>query len=78
MLAVVGLGIARAALDDIMMIAGGRQSITGAPTLANRPHVQTEIAKAEAMLRSVRAFFYEATEQFFAVALAGDAVDIRG
>jgi alkylation response protein AidB-like acyl-CoA dehydrogenase len=76
-LAVVGLGVARAALDDFMMIADGRQSITGAPKLADRPHVQIEIAKAEAALRSARAFFYEATEQAYAVILAGDPLDIQ-
>jgi len=64
-LAVVGLGVARAALDEITAIAGGRDSITGAPALADRAYVQTEIAKSEAALRSARAFFYEATDAAF-------------
>jgi alkylation response protein AidB-like acyl-CoA dehydrogenase len=64
-LAVVGLGVARAALDEITAIAGGRDSITGAPALADRAYVQTEIAKSEAALRSARAFFYEATDSAF-------------
>jgi alkylation response protein AidB-like acyl-CoA dehydrogenase len=74
-LAVVGLGIGRAALDDITAIAGGRESITGAPRLSDRPYVQIEIAKAEAAIRSARAFFYEATEEAFASLLAGDPLD---
>jgi alkylation response protein AidB-like acyl-CoA dehydrogenase len=74
-LAVVGLGIARAALDDITAIAGGRASITGAPVLADRAYVQIGIAEAEAALRSARAFFYESTEQAYATLLAGDALD---
>ena len=74
-LAVVGLGIARAALDDITAIAGGRTSITGAPLLADRAYVQTGIAEAEAALRSARAFFYETTEQAYAALGAGDPLD---
>jgi alkylation response protein AidB-like acyl-CoA dehydrogenase len=76
-LAVVGLGIGRAALDDITAIAGGRESITGAPRLSDRAYVQIEIAKAEAAIRSARAFFYEATEEAFASLLAGDPLDLN-
>jgi indole-3-acetate monooxygenase len=76
-LAVVGLGVARAALDEIVAIAGDRPSITGAPPLAERPYLQAEIARAEAELRSARAFFYEATEQAFATLLAGDPLDLQ-
>jgi alkylation response protein AidB-like acyl-CoA dehydrogenase len=73
-LAVVGLGVARAALDFMIGLAGGRTSITGAPTLADRAYVQTDIAKAEASLRSARAFFYEMTEEAYATLVAGDDV----
>ena len=65
-LAVVALGVARAALDELIAIAGGRTSITGAPTLADRAYVQIDVAKAEASLRSARAFFYEITELAYA------------
>ena len=61
-LAVVGLGVARGALNAIAGLAKSRASITGAPRLADRAYVQSEFAKAEAALRSARAFFYEATE----------------
>ncbi|WP_225899701.1 acyl-CoA dehydrogenase family protein [Croceicoccus gelatinilyticus] len=71
-LAIVGVGVGRAALDELVAMAAGRGSITGAPTLANRPYVQTEVAKAEAKLRSARAFFYEATEDAWATLCAGD------
>ena len=76
-LAVVGLGVARAALDEVAAVAGGRQSITGAPSLADRAHVQIEVAKAEAQLRSARAFFYEATDEAFATLVAGGELDVR-
>ncbi|MGS1016907.1 acyl-CoA dehydrogenase family protein [Allosphingosinicella humi] len=76
-LAVVGLGVARAALDEITAMAGGRGSITGAPLLADRAYVQIEIAKAEAALRSARAFFYEATESAWAKLVAGETLVIE-
>ncbi|HEY1144785.1 MAG TPA: acyl-CoA dehydrogenase family protein [Allosphingosinicella sp.] len=75
-LAVVGLGVARAALDEITAMAGGRGSITGAPLLADRAYVQIEIAKAEAALRSARAFFYEATESAWVKLVAGETLVI--
>jgi len=71
-LAIVGAGVAHAAIGEVMGMAAGRGSITGAPTLADRPYVQTAIAKAEASLRSARAFFYEMTEETWATLCAGD------
>ncbi|KMS52085.1 acyl-CoA dehydrogenase family protein [Sphingobium cupriresistens] len=76
-LAIVGVGVARAALDEITRMAGGRASITGAPTLADRAYVQSEIAKAEAKLRSARAFFYEATDDVWATLCAGGAASVK-
>jgi len=74
-LAVVGLGVARAALDEITALASGRSSITGAPVLADRAYVQIEIAKSEAALRSARAFFFEATDDAYERLAAGDDLD---
>ncbi|MBV6273934.1 acyl-CoA dehydrogenase family protein [Alcaligenaceae bacterium CGII-47] len=62
-LSVVGLGVARAAIDILRDIACGRPSVTGAPMMSDRPLTQFEIAKADAALRAARAFFYEAMEQ---------------
>jgi alkylation response protein AidB-like acyl-CoA dehydrogenase len=71
-LAVVGLGIARAALDELAGRSSDRPSITGAPRLADRAYVHLELGKAEATLRSARAFFYETTEEAWQTLLAGD------
>ncbi|WP_238120710.1 MULTISPECIES: acyl-CoA dehydrogenase family protein [unclassified Xanthobacter] len=68
-LSVVGLGVARAALDEVVNLARGRASVTGAPTLGDRVYVQLEMAKAEAELRAARAWFYEA------IAIAWEALD---
>lgn len=73
-LAVVNLGIARAAIDEITAMAGARVAITGAPKLADRSYVRIEVAKAEARLRAARAFFYDSTGQAWQTILAGDPV----
>jgi alkylation response protein AidB-like acyl-CoA dehydrogenase len=73
-LAVVNLGLARAALDVANNMAGGRKTNTGAPQLADRAYYRIELAKAEAQLRSARAFFYESTNSVWQSILAGNDV----
>ncbi|MFM0205125.1 acyl-CoA dehydrogenase family protein [Paraburkholderia fungorum] len=73
-LAVVNLGLARAALDVANQMAGGRKTTTGAPQLADRAYYRIELAKAEAQLRSARAFFYDATDEVWQSILAGNPV----
>ncbi|MDR5753325.1 MULTISPECIES: acyl-CoA dehydrogenase family protein [unclassified Caballeronia] len=73
-LAVVNLGLARAALDVANTMAGGRKTTTGAPQLADRAYYRIELAKAEAQLRSARAFFYESTDEVWQSILAGNDV----
>ncbi|MGW8465738.1 acyl-CoA dehydrogenase family protein [Pseudomonas sp. CLCA07] len=72
-LAVVNLGLARAALDEVRRMAAG-SGITGAPKMADRAYVRIEIAKAEAQLAAARGFFYNATEQVWNSILAGNPV----
>jgi len=72
-LAVVNLGLARAALDEVSRMAGGG-GITGAPKMADRAYVRIEIAKAEAQLSAARGYFYGATEQVWTSILAGNPV----
>jgi alkylation response protein AidB-like acyl-CoA dehydrogenase len=73
-LAVVNLGLARAALDVANQMAGGRKTTTGAPQLADRAYYRIELAKAEAQLRSARAFFYDTTDEVWQSILAGNPV----
>ncbi|MFE4539335.1 acyl-CoA dehydrogenase family protein [Streptomyces scopuliridis] len=72
-LAVVGLGVARAALDHVTA-QGGRSGYTGAPKPAERATYRISVGQAEAQLRSARAFFYEATEDAWTTVEAGDPV----
>ncbi|MEV0032559.1 acyl-CoA dehydrogenase family protein [Nocardia sp. NPDC050793] len=73
-LAVVNLGVGRAALDHATKVGSGHTGITGAPKLADRAYYRIDVAKAEAALRSARAFFYEITEEAYAAVLDGDSV----
>lgn len=71
-LSVTALGIAREAIDLVVNSAKGRKSVTGAPNLGERHYAQIKIAKAEAKVRSSRAFFYEATDEVWDVIMQGD------
>ncbi|MGP4046237.1 acyl-CoA dehydrogenase family protein [Streptomyces sp. 2A115] len=70
-LAVVNLGIARAALNHTIRVGAGRAGLTGAPKLADRAYYRIAVAKAEAALRSVRSFFYEVTEEVYQAVAQG-------
>jgi alkylation response protein AidB-like acyl-CoA dehydrogenase len=71
-LAVVGAGVARAALDHATRTRAGYAGVTGAPKLADRPYYRGEVAAAEAALCSARAWFYELSHQVWDTVLAGD------
>jgi alkylation response protein AidB-like acyl-CoA dehydrogenase len=70
-LSVTSLGVAREALDIILEMSAGRVSVTGAPKIGDRHYAQIEVAKAEAKIRSSRAFFYEATDDVWEAVEAG-------
>ncbi|MEU6114944.1 acyl-CoA dehydrogenase family protein [Streptomyces sp. NPDC047117] len=70
-LAVVNLGVARAALDQVIRDGGGT-GVTGAPRLAGRAYYRMGVAKAEARLRAARAFFYEITEEVYDAVARGE------
>lgn len=73
-LAVVALGAARGALDHVIEVGAAKSSITGGEAKGNRPAYKSGVAKAEAELRSARAFFYETSEQVWRKAVADEPV----
>ena len=73
-LSVVGLGIARGAIEELREMSAGRVSVTGAPKLADRPQVQMELGRIDAQLRAARAFFYGAMDDAWQTLLRGDTL----
>ncbi|MEP3349423.1 MAG: acyl-CoA dehydrogenase family protein [Marinomonas sp.] len=76
-LTVVGLGVARASLDELKAMASGRASVTGAPNIGDRPITQVELAKAEAELRAARSFFYESIHDAWGSLEKGESVSVE-
>jgi alkylation response protein AidB-like acyl-CoA dehydrogenase len=75
--AAVAMGIARASIDALIEIASKKKRFGANVTLANSPRAQTELAIAEARLRSARAFFYETIDRAWSLALAGEPMTIE-
>lgn len=74
-LAVVGLGTAREALNWVHREAREKPAITGAPPIGARPHIQADLGRAEAKLRSARGFFYDAMEEAWDQVVAGKELE---
>jgi alkylation response protein AidB-like acyl-CoA dehydrogenase len=70
----VAMGIARAAIDEAVTVARERRRGGSSAPLAERPYAQTEVARAEARLRSARAFFYGTIDAAWEAAQSGGPV----
>ncbi len=73
----IPLGIARRAIDELLALAGGKTPMNIGSKLAERPLTQYEIGRAEAILRSARAWMYEVMDEIWAKAVAGDEITPR-
>ena len=62
-IAAVALGIARAAIDELVRLAGAKRPQSSRRTLAERGVVQAEVGRAEALVRSGRAFLDDAIDR---------------
>lgn len=70
-IAAVGLGIARAALDELTALATEKTpSFSNAP-LAEKPLTQVELARAEAMLGGARSLLYDALDDLWETVVTG-------
>lgn len=74
-IAAVALGLARAAIDELVEIAGGKTPTGSTRPLATRSSAQADVARAEALWRSARAYYYETIEAAWQSALAGGRID---
>ena len=76
-LAAVAVGTARAALDDLMVLAGAKVPYQSRSVLADRGHFQAGLAHAEAGLRAARSLLYESLAELWADATEGRSVTIE-
>jgi alkylation response protein AidB-like acyl-CoA dehydrogenase len=76
-IAAVSLGLARAAIDELIQIAGVKTPSGSARPLAGRPWAQAEVSRAEASLRSARAFYYETIEAAWQAARKDGHIEIE-
>ncbi len=62
----VGLGIARAAIDDFVEVAKAKTPTLSQTGLGVRPTVHAEVARAEAQLQAARAFMHQVVREMTA------------
>jgi alkylation response protein AidB-like acyl-CoA dehydrogenase len=75
-IAAVGLGMARAALDELRRLAGVKTPALARRLLRDRPVVQVEVARAEAALGAARAFVLDAVGAAWETARARGAMSL--
>jgi indole-3-acetate monooxygenase len=73
----VGLGVARAAIDEFAELAQVKVPRSSSELLRDRPLVQARIGEAEALLRSGRALLFDTVGETWQTVLAGDYVTER-
>src|SRR5438876_1712629 len=61
-IAAAALGNARAAIDDLVALAGGKKGLGSTRTLAERAPTQAAVGAAEAALGAARALYYDAID----------------
>lgn len=70
------LGNARAAIDDLIEIAGGTTRLGSTRTLAERPATQAAVATAESALSAARALYYVTVEEAWQASHDHDPVSV--
>ncbi|HPG28161.1 MAG TPA: acyl-CoA dehydrogenase family protein [Myxococcota bacterium] len=76
-LGAIALGLARAAIDELIALAGGKTPQGSSRPLAARAHTQSEVALAEAGVRSARAFYLETIDAAWTEARARGVIPVE-
>ncbi len=71
------LGNARAAIDDLVDLAGGKKGLGATRTLAERSATQAAVAAAESALSAARALYYEAIDEAWQASQTPDPVPVE-
>jgi alkylation response protein AidB-like acyl-CoA dehydrogenase len=75
-IAAAALGNARAAIDDLIALAGGKVSLGSSRSLAERAPTHAAVARAEASLNAARALYYEGIEAAWQAAHVDEPVSV--
>jgi alkylation response protein AidB-like acyl-CoA dehydrogenase len=74
-IAAVALGIARESISALTALATGKRPMWSKKNLAHRELIQVQVAEAEGLVRSARAFLFEAAAEVTAIAEEGEIGD---
>lgn len=74
---VVPLGVARAAVDELVALAQGKTPFSSSTTLRERGVVQSKVGRAEGLLRSARAYLYDRIADAWDRAMAGGQLTLE-
>jgi alkylation response protein AidB-like acyl-CoA dehydrogenase len=75
-MAAIPLGIARSAIDSLTELAGGKRQPGSERPLAERPTIQAEVGRAEALYQSGRAFLYDCVAASWTTVQAGREIGV--
>lgn len=73
----VSMGLARAAIDELVGFASEKTPVGSVRSLAKRTSAQSSVAEAEALLRSSRSWFYETLDRTWEVACREGAIQVE-
>jgi alkylation response protein AidB-like acyl-CoA dehydrogenase len=73
----VGLGVARAAIDEFVELAGRKVPRGSSDLLRDRAMVQAQVGEAEAVLRAGRALLFDVVEEMWETVLAAQPITER-
>jgi indole-3-acetate monooxygenase len=76
-IAVVPLGIARAAIDALLDLAHAETPMGSSMLLRDKPSIQAAVGRAESLLRSARAFLFEAVQELWDEVDGGAPASLR-
>lgn len=76
-IATAALGIARAAIEALIEIAGGKTPVGSQSVLQEKPFAQVDLARAEALLRGARAYLFDELGRAWKQAVAGTPVSLQ-